>query len=628
MFVIASAAAQGRPSLHAQSNSTLGGFLEPSTSSAIRAPLSAASAQALFPERGAFRFPAPYNTLGIRLTTAGDCRGSDCVKPVGYSYWSNINNHAGSDTLLVFVTLDRDRGGAGPSVISVNKNTGETRNLGPVFPETSNFSWSSGEGWYFSHTRPHTLYINDGPRLLRYDVQSRTFETVFDVTARFGANRYIWQVHSSADDRVHSATLRDSSTYAELACVAYGEDRSQWYFVARRGDFDECQIDKSGRWLVIKENVDGRNGEDNRVIDLQTGTERILLDEDGAGGHSDLGFGYMVAADNYHPTPGAIRLWRFDLELRGGEPRSPVPGQGTLVNRQTSWSGNLGHVAHGNTRAGVPPERQIACSSNANRLSLPRANEIVCFRLDGSPDTLVVAPTLSNLNAAGGGSDDYSKMPKGNLDPTGEYFVWTANAGSGRLDAFLVRVPLGLLGGGGTTGNAPGPPTIDAAVSGNQITASWGPGPGTSPTSFVVSVGTSPGGSELFHQNVGLTTSGAATLPDGTYFVRVTAVNAAGTASSDRTFVVSAGRPPGPPWARVTVNGNVVNASWSPGAGNAPEWYGVALGTSPGAFNIFQGVVGLVTSASATLPAGTYYLRVYAGNAAGWSYTDRTFAVR
>jgi hypothetical protein len=179
---------------------------------------------------------------------------------------------------------------------------------------------------------------------------------------------------------------------------------------------------------------------------LQTGAARVLLDEDGAGGHSDLGYGYMVATDNFNPLPGAIRLWRFDLELRGGEPASPVAGQGTLVNRQTSWSGNAGHIAHGNARAAAP-DRQIACSSNANRLSLPRANEIVCFRLDASLDTLVVAPILSSLSASGGGSDDYSKMPKGNLDPTGEYFVWSGNAGSGRLDAFLVRVPMGLLGG-------------------------------------------------------------------------------------------------------------------------------------------------------------------------------------
>ena len=74
--------------------------------------------------------------------------------------------------------------------------------------------------------------MNSGARLLRYDVQARTFETVIDASLAFGANRYIWQMHSSADDRVHSATLRDSTSYAMLGCVAYQEDTSAVVFRA------------------------------------------------------------------------------------------------------------------------------------------------------------------------------------------------------------------------------------------------------------------------------------------------------------------------------------------------------------------------------------------------------------
>ena len=220
-----------------------------------------------------------------------------------------------------------------------------------------------------------------------------TLETVYDVARQFGGNRYIWQMHSSNDDRVHSATLRDSSSYAMLGCVAYREDRAQWYYFAKKGDFDECQIDKSGRWLVIKENVDGKNGEDNRVIDLQTGVERVLYDEKGAAGHSDIGFGYMVAEDNFNAQPGAVRVWRFDMGLEGGHPASEA-GQGTLVYQLSSWSAGLGHLAHGNSRAGVSLDQQMACSSNASRESVSRVNEIVCYRLDGSLNALVVAPNM------------------------------------------------------------------------------------------------------------------------------------------------------------------------------------------------------------------------------------------
>jgi hypothetical protein len=38
---------------------------------------------------------------------------------------------------------------------------------------------------------------------------------------------------------------------------------------------------------------------------------------------------------------------------------------------------------------------------------------------------------------------DYQRRPKGNLDVTGDYFIWTTNLGStgNRLDAFIVKIP-------------------------------------------------------------------------------------------------------------------------------------------------------------------------------------------
>jgi hypothetical protein len=416
-----------------------GGWVESATSAGLRPQLSAGEMQRLLPARGRFTFPSPYGTTGVRLTNGGDCNGNDCVMPVGYSYWSNINNHAGSDTLLVFLGLDRRKGGGGPTLFSYNKISGETTNLGPIFPADSPYSWGNGEGWYFSGTRPTALYLNDGSRMLRYDVQQRSFETVFDVRDHVSPDTYIWQMHSSADDRVHSATVRNASSYAMLGCIAYREDIRRAFYYPRKGNYDECQIDKSGRWLLIKENVTGVDGEDNRIIDLHSGVEQLFADRDGAAGHSDEGFGYLVAEDNHHSRPGATRVWQFGQDMRSG-------GQGTLVYELTSWSSGLGHVAHGNSKPGVPVDQQTACVSNASRQNLPRVNEIVCFRLNGSLDALIVAPNLTDLNASGGGSDDYMKLPKGNLDVTGEYFIWTANAGTGRLDAYLVHIPLHKLG--------------------------------------------------------------------------------------------------------------------------------------------------------------------------------------
>ena len=104
-----------------------GAFTESATGNGLRARMSAGEIQSFLPQRGKFTFPSPYSTTGVRLTNAGDCAGQDCVLPVGYSYWANTNNHSGSDTMLIFLGMNRIKGGGGPTLFSYNKNSGETR---------------------------------------------------------------------------------------------------------------------------------------------------------------------------------------------------------------------------------------------------------------------------------------------------------------------------------------------------------------------------------------------------------------------------------------------------------------------------------------------------------------------
>ncbi len=416
-----------------------GGFVEKS-GSAVRPRLSASDIKSFVPNgRGPFRFPAPYNTEGIKLTAPTDCApDADCLAYVGYSYWRNINNHVNDGRMLVLLSFDKRQGGKGPTLLSVDKATDAVTNLGPLFDDSSAFSWANAEGWYFSGSHPTKLYVNDGPRMLRYDVIGKQFETVFDAS-RYGTDRYIWQMHSSNDDQFHSATLKVKSTGESLGCLFYREDTNELSFFPKIGAFDECHLDKSGRWLVTLENIDGQYDVDMRVFDMSAGAEIArILDQDGAPGHMDMGYGYLVGQDNWHSLPNAAITWKLGA--------SPAKGPAVFANYDWNVSA-ANHLSHGNAKPGVPMEQQFACGSDADTVSYA-ANEVVCFRLDGSRDMLVVAPVMTNLNASGGGGDSYAKMPKGNLDVAGNYFIWTTNLGGGRLEAFLVRVPSGLLIGG------------------------------------------------------------------------------------------------------------------------------------------------------------------------------------
>jgi hypothetical protein len=178
-------------------------------------------------------------------------------------------------------------------------------------------------------------------------------------------------------------------------------------------------------------------------VDLKTGTITTIDDVSGSLGHLDMGFGYAVGADNYNPLPNATILLKFPIATT----QRPV---GPVVHYNKRWDvAAANHVTHGNAAAGTQPEAQYACGSNASRVA-DMADEIVCFPLnanrnaDKSLDVLVVGQVMTDLDAAGGrdaGGDDYSQLPKGNLDVTGKYFIWTSNIGGNRLDAFLVKIP-------------------------------------------------------------------------------------------------------------------------------------------------------------------------------------------
>jgi hypothetical protein len=237
----------------------------------------------------------------------------------------------------------------------------------------------------------------------------------------------LWQIHTAYDDRTHSATVRDAATGADIGACVFREADGRFIFIERRGDYDECQVDKSGHWLVIKENIDGRNGEDNRIINLATLEERTFLDETGAAGHSDNGFGYMVSEDNWHARAAAVRVWNLaDLD---------APPAGRLVYHTTEWGAGVGHVSHANADRARPIAEQWAWVSNASAKSVPRANEIITFPLDGSLRLIVAAPNLVQLSG-----ELYDDLPKGNCDVTGEYFVWLGSP-EGRRDLFMVHLP-------------------------------------------------------------------------------------------------------------------------------------------------------------------------------------------
>lgn len=216
---------------------------------------------------------------------------------------------------------------------------------------------------------------------------------------------------------------------------------------------------------------------------------------------------------------------------------------------------------------------------------------------------------------------------------SGTYFVRVraANTSGSSAASNEVRFTIGSSSPTPTPTPAPTPCTspsapsdVSAATNGTTVTLAWGAASG-SPTSYVVEVGTSSGASNVASQDTGSTaTSVSSTLSPGTYFARIRAVNACGTSAASGEITFTIAPPPcavlsAPSGLTASVSGTTVTVSWTAPSGT-PTSYLVEIGTSSGSSNVSSADTGsAATSASTTLPAGTYFIRVKAVNACGTS---------
>jgi hypothetical protein len=223
-------------------------------------------------------------------------------RPRMYSYWSNAWVGSSGST-YVFA------GAPGPQFWQIDRN-GHITSLNGLL---SDFG-SETEGWYWD--KYGCVYVPHGRRLYRVN----PFTNARDVVAEVEEGFDIWQAHSSEDGQVHSFSLRKitSGAYPRIATVVMYHGR-RLQFDARDA-LDESIITADGEWCIIQE------GNYNRVINLRTGEERRITQEEGAVGHCDTGHGFVVGEDDQH---GACVIWRFP--------------QFTRTELFHTW--NMGHVS-------------------------------------------------------------------------------------------------------------------------------------------------------------------------------------------------------------------------------------------------------------------------------------------
>jgi len=129
--------------------------------------------------------------------------------------------------------------------------------------------------------------------------------------------------------------------------------------------------------------------------------------------------------------------------------------------------------------------------------------------------------------------------------PAATYYVRVRAKNAAGLSAASNEIALIVGGGPAPCSAAPAAPTnFTASASGSTVTLTWTASGGA--TSYIVEAGASPGSSALANIDVGGTTSfSSASVPSGTYYLRVRAKNSCGTSGPTNEVALSVG-PPAP----------------------------------------------------------------------------------
>jgi hypothetical protein len=205
--------------------------------------------------------------------------------------------------------------------------------------------------------------------------------------------------------------------------------------------------------------------------------------------------------------------------------------------------------------------------------------------------------------------------------PNGRYFVRVralvgsiAGEASNEIEVIVPPIPAA-------------PINVVATVERFTVNVTWNYGFGSSAvTGWQIHAGSAPGLSDLaiVTQAGGGLRPLSATVAEGTYYVRIVALNESGASAPSEEIVIRTGpnicNLPSVPtgFGAVARQGGVL-LSWNAWSGYLPTGYLLAVGSSAGASDIGTFALPLITVFNAVAPPATYYVRLAAYNGCGQS---------
>ncbi len=459
------------------------------------------------PRAGGTFVDPTFGTTIMRVTDE-----NDGVSNINYySYWPTFN----LDDTKFFVACDNS-----PMLYHFDPNGFRIISKGPLYDQTlPGGGFMSTEDAEWSGTNANLLYGYYGLKLWSFDVSARTYTLIKDFTGLVPAG-YLGQMSRSLDDNMFAFTLKDPN-YAPTGYMVWQRDQNRILRNVTLSNFDEVELDKTGRYLVVKAEFGG--GVDFQIVDLQTGSVQGLTDPapDFSPGHSDNGRNIVVGYDN----------WNNQYTIRS----LATPHQfQTVISFGSDWSQSNHLSMLGDNESWCV----ISNFTNGTAPVGPFRQEIFQASTDGTQSVRRLAHHHSVYR-------DYWDTPRADISRDGRFVAFTSNWGSTtRRDVFIIRVPQGSGGGGGGDTTPPAISSVNASsITSSGATVSWTT---NEASDSQIEYGTSAAYGSATTLNTSMTTSHNGTLSglsaSTLYHYRVRSRDAAGNlaVSGDFTFTTAA----------------------------------------------------------------------------------------
>ena len=342
-----------------------------------------------------------------------------------YSYWHTLSK----DNTLLFVQRGNEDS-ALSSFDPINFALGKRLGKPPFYPNAGSSEIRFEDAlWSHIYNDKMIVHRNANEQTFYYfDVVTRDFDLLADFAADF-PGQYFVQVLGSDDDDVLSFTLRSEAdfTVTGIACVRLSTGEVLYQEAPAGGvTFDECQVDKSGRYLYIIYDPQSAGA---ACVDLQTGIKTTIAENstENALGHHDAGTGFFV---------GVAHFIEKVIKVPGSAPRTH-----SLVVDYLNPARSPG-VGEGAEHYSMLANNEAFLLTSTYGASVPQSQlreEVFLVSLDGLQTYRRLFHHRSKRNPA---TPEYTDSPRANISRDGRFVAFSSNweTSNVRKDLFIASI--------------------------------------------------------------------------------------------------------------------------------------------------------------------------------------------